>query len=96
MIDRAMATISEKQSSWRPTELLRELAQLVPTDMVVRRRRLVEWLDKLADHVVDNYCIDVSKPIEPDALLRKDGRPSPSRSSTVRSPHRRSSTRKRH
>jgi len=75
MIDSAMATISEKQSSWRPTELLRELAALVPTDTVLPADRLVEWLNKLTDHVVDNYCIDVSKPIDPDALLRKDGRP---------------------
>ncbi len=75
MIDTAMATISEKQSSWRPTELLRELAALVPTDTVLPADRLVEWLSMLADHVVDNYCIDVSKPIDPDALLRKDGRP---------------------
>ena len=75
MIDTAMATISEKQSSWRPTELLRELAALVPTDTVIPTNRLVEWLNKLTDHVVDSYCVDVSKPIEPDALLRKDGRP---------------------
>ena len=75
MIDTAMATISEKQSSWRPTELLRELAALVPTDTVLPTDRLVEWLNKLTDHVVDNCCIDVSKPIEPNALLRKDGRP---------------------
>jgi len=75
MIDTAMATISEKQSSWRPTELLRELAALVPTDTVLPADRLVEWLNKLTDHVVDNYCVDVSKSIDPDALLRKDGRP---------------------
>ncbi len=75
MIDTAIATISEKQSSWRPTELTRELAALVPTDTVLPTDRLVTWLDKLTDHVVDNYCVDVSKPIEPDALLRKDGRP---------------------
>ena len=75
MIETAIATISEKQSSWRPTELLRELAALVPTDTVTRTPRLVDWLNKLTEHVVDKYCIDVSKPIEPDALLRKDGRP---------------------
>ncbi len=75
MIDTAMATISEKQSSWRPTELLRELAALVPNDTVMSTPRLVDWLNKLTDHVVANYCVDVSKPIEPDALLRKDGRP---------------------
>ena len=75
MIDTAMATISEKQSSWRPTELLRELAALVPTDTVLPPVGLVGWLDKLTDHVVANYCVDVSKPVDPDVLLRKDGRP---------------------
>ena len=75
MIDTAMATISEKQSSWRPTELLRELAALVPTDTVLSTARLVELLNKLTVHVVDNYCIDVSSRSNPDALLRKDRRP---------------------
>ena len=75
MIATATVTISEKQSSWRPTELTRELAALVPTDTVLPAGRLVAWLDKLTDHVVANYCVDVSKPIDPGALLRKDGRP---------------------
>ncbi len=70
MIDTTMATISEKQSSWRPTELLRELAVLVPTDTVLPAPQLFEWLNKLTDRVVSNYCIDVSKPIKLDALLR--------------------------
>lgn len=32
-------------------------------------------MNKRTEHVVDNYCIDVSNPIVPDALLCKDGRP---------------------
>ena len=75
MIDTAIAAISDKQSSWRPTELLRELAALIPTDTAVPAALLVEWLNTLTDHVVANYCVDVSKPIDPHALLRKDGRP---------------------
>ncbi len=75
MVDLAIANISEKQSSWRPTEILRELAAVVPTDVAVPAARLVPWLNKLTDMVVANRCIDVSKPLEPDAKLRKDGRP---------------------
>ena len=75
MIDMAIANISEKQSSWRPTEILRELAALVPTDVAMPAERMVPWLNKLTDHVVENYCVDVSKQIEPGATLRKDGRP---------------------
>ena len=75
MVDLAIGNISEKQSSWRPTEILRELAAVVPTDAAVPAGQLVPWLNKLTDLVVANHCIDVSKPIEPDATLRKDGRP---------------------
>ena len=75
MVDQAIANISEKQSSWRPSEILRELAAVVPTDIAVPAAQLVPWLNKVTERVVANYCIDVSKPIEPDAMLRKDGRP---------------------
>ena len=75
MVDLAIANITEKQSSWRPTEILRELAAVVPTDVAVPAGQLVPWLNKLTDLVVATRCIDVSKPIEADATLRKDGRP---------------------
>ena len=75
MVDQAIANISEKQSSWRPSEILRELAAVVPTEIAIPAAQLVPWLDKLTELVVANCCIDVSKPIDPDATLRKDGRP---------------------
>ncbi|MEO6492493.1 MAG: MobF family relaxase, partial [Ilumatobacteraceae bacterium] len=75
MVDQAIANISEKQSSWRPSEILRELAAVVSTDVAVPAAQLVPWLNKVTEIVVANYCIDVSKPIEADAMLRKDGRP---------------------
>ena len=75
MVDQAIANISEKQSSWRPSEILRELAAVVPADVAVPAAQLVPWLNKVTEIVVTSYCIDVSKPIEPDAPLRKDGRP---------------------
>ena len=45
VIDRAMATIAEGQSTWRPAELVRELAAAVPTSNGVEADRLVAWLD---------------------------------------------------
>ena len=75
MVDQAIANISEKQSSWRPSEILRQLAAVVPTDVAIPAAQLVPWLNRVTGLVAANYCIDVSKPIEPDAMLRKDGRP---------------------
>jgi conjugative relaxase-like TrwC/TraI family protein len=75
MVDQAIANLSEKQSSWRPSEILRELAAVLPTDLAIPAARLVPWLNTLTEHVVSNSCVDVSKPIVPDAMLRRDGRP---------------------
>jgi len=71
----ALVNITEKQSSWRPTELTRELAALVPTDLTWPAARLVAWLDQLTEHVVQDLCVDISRPVGPNDLLRKDGRP---------------------
>jgi len=71
----ALVNISGKQSSWRPTELTRELAALVPTDLTWPAERLVAWLDQLTEHVVQELCVDISRPVGPNDLLRKDGRP---------------------
>ncbi|MCU1393489.1 MAG: conjugal transfer protein [Ilumatobacteraceae bacterium] len=76
MVDQAIANLSEKQSSWRPTEILRELAAVSPTNFAIPSGRLVPWLNELTDFVIANqYCIDISRPIDPGATLRKDGRP---------------------
>ena len=75
VIDRAMATIAEGQSTWRPAELVRELAAAVPTSNGVEADRLVDWLDDLAAGVAVTRCVDVSRPVPPGVLLRRDGRP---------------------
>ena len=71
----AMKAMAEKQSTWRPNELQRELAAQVPTDTTLPARDLVAWLDDVTDYVVRNHCVDISKPVPAGALLRKDGRP---------------------
>ena len=67
--------MNEKQSTWRPTQLYRELAALVPTGTGVSAEKLAVWLDDVVDEIVATRCVDISKPVAPDALLRRDGRP---------------------
>ena len=75
LIDRAIEAISEKQSTWRPTELQRELGGLLPTDVGADAAAVIGALDQLADAIAKQRCVDISQPIPPDALLRRDGRP---------------------
>lgn len=75
LIDRAMDTIADKQSSWRPTELTRELAAAVPTDLAAPAAALVPWLETTTQFAVENRCVDISRPVMPGALVRRDGRP---------------------
>jgi conjugative relaxase-like TrwC/TraI family protein len=70
----AIESITERQSSWRPTELVREVAALCQTDAAEDAETIVRWADELAGRVAAERCVDISKPI-PGALLRRDGRP---------------------
>jgi hypothetical protein len=65
----------EQQSSWRPAELVRELAAAVPTTVTAEATQLTEFLDTLADGVARRLCADVSRPIPTGVAVRKDGRP---------------------
>ena len=71
----AIESITERQSSWRPTELVREVAALCQTDAAEDAETVVRWADELAGRVAAERCVDISKPIPPGALLRRDGRP---------------------
>ena len=75
MLDQTIEAIGEKQSTWRPTELHRELANVVPTATAATAAQLAGWLDGVVDEIVTTRCLDVSRPIPSDALLRRDGRP---------------------
>ncbi|WP_420451417.1 MobF family relaxase [Ilumatobacter sp.] len=75
LVDRAIAAISERQSTWRPTELQRELAGLLATDLGIDAARVIHSLDELADWIATHRCVDISAPVPTDALLRRDGRP---------------------
>ena len=75
MIEQTIDAMSEKQSTWRPTQLHRELAAVVPTETAATAEQLVGWLDRVVDEISATRCVDVSKPIPPDSMLRRDGRP---------------------
>jgi conjugative relaxase-like TrwC/TraI family protein len=75
VLHRAMDSIVERQSSWRPTELHREVAGAVPTDLAVGAEPLVEWIEQSAGHLGASHCVDLSLPIPAGAMLRRDGRP---------------------
>ena len=77
MIDAAIAAMGERQSSWRPTELHRELGALVPTDTATTATAtdIVELLDDLSDQIVATRCVELSKPVPEYVRVRKDGRP---------------------
>lgn len=75
MVDEAMERLGEGQSSWRPAELLRELAATTPTTVPARADRLTSWLEGLAEHAVDSRCVDISHPVPKSVPTRRDGRP---------------------
>jgi len=71
----AIGVLSEKQSSWRPAELTRELAALVPTDIHHSSSGLVGLLDQMTRAGIEQHCVDISRSIPDGVMLRRDGRP---------------------
>ncbi len=75
IIDAAVAALGEKQSSWRPAELTRELAAAMPPALNVAPTDIVEVLEYLTRKATEKHCVDISRPIPDGARLRSDGRP---------------------
>ncbi len=75
MVDQALETLAERQSTWRPAELVRELAAVVPTSVTVDAQELTGFLEELAGHVAAVRCVDLARPVLAGATLRRDGRP---------------------
>jgi len=75
MAEGALEALTERQSTWRPAELVRELAAQVPTNVTVEPDRLCGFLQDLANRVAADRCVDLSPPIPSGGVLRCDGRP---------------------
>jgi conjugative relaxase-like TrwC/TraI family protein len=75
VVDRALDALAESQSTWRPAELVRELAAAVPPDVTVGAETLVPWLDQVADEVIAERLLELSRPVPDGVRLRSDGRP---------------------
>ncbi|HZD24472.1 MAG TPA: MobF family relaxase, partial [Acidimicrobiia bacterium] len=61
MVDQAITALGERQSSWRPAEIVRELAAAVPTSIEVDAAQLTGFLQRLADHAGVRRCVDISR-----------------------------------
>ncbi|HKZ24772.1 MAG TPA: MobF family relaxase, partial [Acidimicrobiia bacterium] len=75
LADAAIGSLAESQSSWRPAELVRELAAVTPTTVTVDSEQLTEFLQRLADHAASTRYMDISRPAPAGMPLRRDGRP---------------------
>jgi conjugative relaxase-like TrwC/TraI family protein len=75
LVEEALGSLGERQSTWRPAELVRELAATVPTTVTAGSEQLTDFLQRLADHTADTRCVDISRPAPTGGSLRRDGRP---------------------
>jgi hypothetical protein len=75
LVETALGSLGERQSTWRPAELVRELAAAVPTIVSVDSVQLTGFLQRLADHTAATRCVDISRPVPNGVPLRRDGRP---------------------
>ena len=60
MVDQALAALSAEQSTWRPSDLLRELARAVPTTVHVPQTELVQTLEGLTERALHEHCVDLT------------------------------------
>ena len=67
--------LGEKQSTWRPAELLRELAANLDGDVAMPAAELVGQLEHLTEAITRELLVDLSPAIAEGAVLRRDGRP---------------------
>jgi len=74
MADQALAALAESSSTWRPNELLRELARALPTTVHEPPADLVAALERLTERVLDDRCVDLT-PAAIGPLRLSDGRP---------------------
>ena len=76
LIDDALDALAEKQSSWRPAEIVRELAAVLPTNLSAPAAELVGWVDVAAHREAVFRGMELGPPAPAGVERRKsDGRP---------------------
>lgn len=75
MISHAIDSLEASQSSWRPAEVLRELAATLPTAVCADAEQLVAWLEKASGLAVAERCVDLRPSGATGTPVRRDGRP---------------------
>ena len=75
MINQALHALAEKQPSWRPAEITRELAAVLPANLGIDPEQISDLLDRLTTDAIAGRCVDISRPVPDGATLRRDGRP---------------------
>jgi hypothetical protein len=75
ILEQAIDSLVERQSSWRPAELVREVAAAVPTTVTLDAEQLTRLLQQSADHATDNRCVDLSPAVPVGVPLRSDRSP---------------------
>lgn len=71
----AEQSLHEKQSTWRPAEVTRELAAAVPTRVAGTAAEVGEWVEGLRARMEEERLVDISRPVPEGVPLRRDGRP---------------------
>ncbi|MGH8912182.1 MAG: MobF family relaxase, partial [Acidimicrobiia bacterium] len=75
LVDAAVGSLTADQSSWRPAELVRELAAATPTTVTADAHELTRFLQRLAEETTAGRCVDLSPPAPTGMPRRRDGRP---------------------
>lgn len=76
LTDRALDALTEKQSSWRPAEIARELAALLPADLGSSAADVIGWIDHTVHHHAVFQGVELAPPVAADVDRRaSDGRP---------------------
>lgn len=76
LIDGAIGALADQQSSWRPAEIVREMAAVLPTTLVASAEDVVGWVDEATQRDAVFRGIELGPPPPSWVEVRdSDGRP---------------------
>ncbi|HVV35188.1 MAG TPA: MobF family relaxase [Acidimicrobiales bacterium] len=71
----ALADLAERQSGWRPTELVGAVARATPTTTSERADQLVARIEEVAEEAIARQLVDLGPELDERIPVRSDGRP---------------------